>query len=212
MMTNGWIKLHRKMLEWEWYDHPTVSRIFIHCLLKANREEKQWRGKTILPGQLITSASKLGKELGLSRQQIRTGLATIQSTSEITIEATNNYTLITITNWQSHQQTNQPDNHPLNHRITTNKKDKKKRKEEYIGIPDWIDGGLWDEFLDIRKKKKAVNSPRALKAIINKLEKWKQQGLDPNKVVERSVVNSWKDVFVDQHLAKQQEKSNVKTF
>lgn len=142
------------MLDWEWYDHPTVGRIFIHCLLKANHEEKKWRGKTILPGQLITSASKLGKELGLSRQQIRTGLATIQSTSELTIETTNNYTLITITNWETHQQTNQPDNHPHNHQITTNKNNKNNNKDKNnIYAP--LFESFWNAYPLKKSKKKA---------------------------------------------------------
>jgi hypothetical protein len=48
---SGYIKLFRKLTEWEWYDQPATKVVFIHCLLKANWQEKTWRGKTIKPTQ-----------------------------------------------------------------------------------------------------------------------------------------------------------------
>lgn len=46
----GWIKLHRQLLTWEWYDEPNTLRLFLHLLLKANIEPKEWRGTMIQPG------------------------------------------------------------------------------------------------------------------------------------------------------------------
>ena len=50
----GWIKLHRKILDWEWYDDINTKVLFLHLLLTANHEEQKWRGKIIERGQLIT--------------------------------------------------------------------------------------------------------------------------------------------------------------
>ena len=52
---------------------------------------------------------------------------------------------------------------------------------------------LFIEFLEVRKKVKAVNSERAIKALINKLNKYE----DSIKIqmIEKSIINSWKDVF-----------------
>lgn len=49
------------------------------------------------------------------------------------------------------------------------------------------------EFLEMRDKIKAVNSERAIKALINKLNKYE----DSIKIqmIEKSIINSWKDVF-----------------
>ena len=41
-MGKGWIKLHRQFLEWEWYDEPNCTRVFLHCLLKANHKDKRY--------------------------------------------------------------------------------------------------------------------------------------------------------------------------
>ena len=46
-MQGGYIKLHRKLLEWCWYDDDTVFRLFIHILLKANYRAVKWHDITI---------------------------------------------------------------------------------------------------------------------------------------------------------------------
>ena len=38
----GWVKLHRKFLEWEWYDKSETVHLFLHCLLKANHKDKSY--------------------------------------------------------------------------------------------------------------------------------------------------------------------------
>ncbi len=62
-------------------------------------------------------------------------------------------------------------------------------------IPDWIDQELWEGFLEIRKKKKAVDSKQAIQLIINKLIGFREQGFDPNEIIKESIMNSWKSVF-----------------
>ena len=49
------------------------------------------------------------------------------------------------------------------------------------------------EFIEVRKKLKAVNSDRAINTLINKLNKYD----DDTKylMIEKSIVNSWKDVY-----------------
>lgn len=99
----GWIKIHRKILEWEWYDDNNVFRLFFHLLLTANYEEKSWHGITIGRGQIVTSVDNLSNQLGLSAQQTRTALNKLKSTEEITIKTTNKYTLITISKYEKYQ-------------------------------------------------------------------------------------------------------------
>lgn len=52
---------------------------------------------------------------------------------------------------------------------------------------------LFIEFIEVRKKLKAVNSERAINTLINKLNKYD----DDTKylMIEKSIVNSWKDVY-----------------
>ena len=34
---------HKKFLDWQWYDNANATRLFIHCLLKANHQDKKWQ-------------------------------------------------------------------------------------------------------------------------------------------------------------------------
>lgn len=51
---SGWIKLHRKITEWEWYSDANTFRVFMHLLLTANYEDKRWRNIDVKRGQIIT--------------------------------------------------------------------------------------------------------------------------------------------------------------
>ena len=120
----GWIKIHRKMVDWEWYLDINTKTLFFHLLLTANHKEKKWRGQTIERGQLITSISHLAKETGLTCQQIRTSLNKLKSTNEITTKATNKYTLINIEKYSDYQifeDENNKQNNIRNNKQTTNK-------------------------------------------------------------------------------------------
>ena len=131
MMSIGFIKLHRKLTEWEWYSDVNVCRVFLHLLLTANFENKKWRGVEISRGQVITSLEKLGKSTTLSIQQVRTALTKLKSTHEITIKATKLHTFITLTNYSLYQdkiiESNTPDNTQDNISATNEQQTSNKR-------------------------------------------------------------------------------------
>ena len=52
---------------------------------------------------------------------------------------------------------------------------------------------LFLEFLELRKKKKAVNSERAINMLIKKLSNYDDD--IKKQMIERSILNSWKDVY-----------------
>ena len=99
---NGFITLHRKFLEWEWYDDANTMRLFVHCLLKANWKERRWRGEVIPRGSFITSLGKLSEELHLTRKQVMRSLDKLVRTGEVTKKGTA-WTQITICKYESYQ-------------------------------------------------------------------------------------------------------------
>ena len=120
----GWIKIHRKMVKWEWYDDINTKVLFLHLLLTANHEDRKWRGITILRGQKLTSIQHLAKETKLTVMQTRTSLNKLKSTHEITIETTSKYTLITIEKYNDYQNKdndNNKQNNTRNNKRATNK-------------------------------------------------------------------------------------------
>ena len=103
-MEEGWIKIFRRFLEWEWYSETNMVRLFLHLLLKANFEDKRWRGIVIRRGQLVTSISNLHTETRLSERAVRTCLDRLVKTGEIDKQTTSQFTIITICKYEEYQQ------------------------------------------------------------------------------------------------------------
>ena len=92
---SGWVKIHRKINDWEWKKKPITLALFLHLIINANHKDKCWQGKLIKRGQLITGRKQLAAETGIPEQSIRTALDHLKSTREITIKSTNKYSIIT---------------------------------------------------------------------------------------------------------------------
>lgn len=134
---DGWVKLHRKLKDWEWYGIPEMVTLFVELLLSANYEDKEWRGIILKRGQLTTGRKELADATGLSQQTVRTCLKRMEATNEITIKSTNKFSVITLINWEDYNGDNdevtskstskstskntddgQPENHqPANHQL-----------------------------------------------------------------------------------------------
>ncbi len=128
---SGWLKLHRSLLEWEWYKDHNTRCVFIHCLLRANFEDCKWQGIVIPCGSFVTSIGNMAKEVGISPQNVRTSLGKLKSTSNLTIKTTNKYTVISVNNWDSYQDTNKQTNkQSTNNQQTTNNSIRNKERKE----------------------------------------------------------------------------------
>lgn len=103
----GFIKLHRKMLNWEWYDDINVKVLFLHCLLRANWEDQKWHNQIIPRGSFVTSIAHLAKEVKLTVKQTRLALDKLERTHELGKQTASQYTVISITNWDRWQQEGQ---------------------------------------------------------------------------------------------------------
>lgn len=127
----GWISLQRKFLAWRWFDDDAMVRFFIYLLLKANHADADWFATTIKRGQLVTSIDTISRELHKSAQQVRTMIKRLKSTSEITSESTNKYTIITICKYDYYQnlalETNKQTNKQTNKRATNGQQTNNKR-------------------------------------------------------------------------------------
>jgi len=113
----GWIKIQRKLLDWEWSSSPETMALWIHILLRANHEDKEWRGVTIPRGSFVTSVDNLSTSTGLTERQVRTNLNRLLSTSEIDKETTNKYTIISVCKYDDYQL-----NEELSDKQTTNER------------------------------------------------------------------------------------------
>lgn len=164
----GWIKIHRKFLDWEWYTDGHTMRVFIHLLLTASTKDKKWRGHTVPKGSVVIGRKKLAEKLKIGEQSVRTALKHLELTNEVTIKKTTQFSMITMVNWEEYQGANHPANQQLtidqptgNQRLTTSKESKESKEEDNRGE---IEDQLFDEFWKIYPKKRAGSKERALKA------------------------------------------------
>lgn len=100
---NGFVKLHRKMIEWGWYSDCVVKDVFLHILMVATFKPTKYLGYELKPGQAVIGRKKMANELGFSEQQIRTALKKLESTGEISLLTTNKFTIATVENWEFYQ-------------------------------------------------------------------------------------------------------------
>ncbi len=186
---SGWIKIHRKILEWEWYDDANTFRLFMHLILKANHKPKKYRGKEVGIGCLLTGRDILSTETGLSVRQVRTSLERLKSTNEVTIKTTSQGTEIKIVNYHKYQLTTSEttNERPTNDQQTTTNKNVKNNKEVIL-----------DEWIEYRRTiKKPLRKPtidKLLEDIENKTEDCVKY------VIENSIRNGWIGLFWDKYV------------
>lgn len=87
---------------WEWYENTNVFRLFYHCLLHTNLEDKRYCGKEIKAGQFVSSITRISAETGLTESQVRTALKKLKDTGYISTKSTNKYTIYTVNEYQKY--------------------------------------------------------------------------------------------------------------
>lgn len=82
-----------------------------------------------------------------------------------------------------------------NMQISAHTKEKRNIQKKIYLLPAFIKPETWDAFLEMRKKQKATPTVYAIELLINKLTTFKEQGQDPNEVLNQSIENNWKGLF-----------------
>jgi hypothetical protein len=123
----GWIKLHRKMTEWEWFQKSEMVHLFVHLLLMANHKPKPWQGIDIKRGQVVTGLKSLKKATGISTQTLRTCLSKLEKSGNLTSKSTNKYRIITLCNYETYQIAEAVDNKQTNKQLTINQQSTNKQ-------------------------------------------------------------------------------------
>ena len=208
MGLNGFIKIHRQIMEWGWYKDQNTKAVFLHLLLKANFKEREYKGVLLKPGQAIIGRKALAEQLGISEQCVRTALNRLKSTNEITIKSTNKFSVVTIENWEMYQSdesesTNESTNTLTNNQPTTNqqltnnqphlKNDKKDKNDKniYKDVPDNIKD-IFMEWVEMRNK---MDKPILSETGVSRaLEKLYSLSHDPDKqreLIGYAIYKNW---------------------
>ena len=201
----GYIKLYRQVMKWEWYDDANTFRLFIHLLLKANYEDAQWRGLTIKRGQLFTSIGHLSHELKISDKAIRIALDKLIKTKEVASKGANNGTMITICKYDIYQSSfnteGQTEGQTRGERGATNNNNNnnKEKKNKEIDLSflqkDFIP--IVEKWLIYKKEKKQeYKGQTSINTFCKKLIEYSNgDAIIAEAIIEQSIANNWAGIF-----------------
>lgn len=108
---NGYIKLFRKIRDWEWYRMPNTKVVFMEILLTANIRTVKYRGQSIVRGSLLATLDDIASATGLTKDEVRTALKNLKMSHTITTQKYMNKTLINVLNYELYQVSDAPSSH-----------------------------------------------------------------------------------------------------
>lgn len=145
-MAQGWIKIHRELMQhWLWDDRPFArGQAFIDLLMTVNHEDHRFllgsRPETVRKGSTITSIRKLAERWGWLRKKVAEFLGELEADGMISRKSDTKKTVITIENYSVYQEKggsrtaaesrSGDTEEPLTH---TNKNEKKKENRNGSG-------------------------------------------------------------------------------
>lgn len=213
----GWIKLHRRILDWEWFDDDATFKVFVWLLLNANREPQTWHGVPIGRGQIMTSIEKISKATNHSVRNIRTIIDRLKSTSELTIKSTNKFSIITICSYDSYQRS-ESDERQAERQASRQSSDKhyinkKEKNKEYINpLYPLFD----DDDADAENAQPTTNDPtpsEERKKVAPKKERFDVEAAiadEPDDI--KAILQRWIDYKKKQHNFSYKSEASFKAF
>ena len=208
---NGWIKLHRKIIDSAVFENPKILKLWIWCLCKASHKGyESMVGNQIVvlqEGQFIFGRKKASSELKIKESMVYKYIKLLEKLEMINIKSNNKFSIITIEKWAFYQFDNdeeqQQKEQQRNNKGTTkeqqrntnkNVKNVKNVKEIiYSDVPDLNEAII--AFIDYRKSIKKPMSDRAITLLLGKLNKMSNSVQEQIEILNQSILNGWQGIF-----------------
>ena len=208
---NGWIKLHRKIIDSAVFENPKILKLWIWCLCKASHKGyESMVGNQIVvlqEGQFIFGRKKASSELKIKESMVYKYIKLLEKLEMINIKSNNKFSIITIEKWAFYQFDNdeeqQQKEQQRNNKGTTkeqqrntnkNVKNVKNVKEIiYSDVPDLNEAII--AFIEYRKSIKKPMSDRAITLLLGKLNKMSNSVQEQIEILNQSILNGWQGIF-----------------
>lgn len=206
-MEGTYIKLYRDLLKKPIMQNPKLLQVWIWCLLKASHcEHFQTVGLQkihLLPGQFITGRFAGAKELNINPSSFWKYLTWLKNNESLDIKSNNKFSVITLTNWHLHQMDTPKGDSKNDNKKTTKRQQNDTNNNGNNGNNNISPYGdisndlaqVVDAFVEMRKKIKKPMTDRAIAMMLNKLHKMAQTDSVKLTILERSIINSWQDIY-----------------
>ena len=100
---NGYMKLFRKISEWEWYDDPVTFKVFLHFLITARCQDGSWHGIEIKRGEVLESLPSIALKNGLTVRNVRTAIHHLIDTNSVTIRKVGRCHIYKVSEYEKYQ-------------------------------------------------------------------------------------------------------------
>ncbi len=165
----GWIKLHRKIMDSAVFSDEKLLKVWIWCLLRANHRltTVMLNGEEIKlrPGQFIYGTRAASEELEMARTTFRRKMRVLQGVQNVALKTARRFTIAEVVNWKDYQQ-RRPAEGPKNGPQMAPDKNVRKNigsyrdtKCKHHGLENYMYSALTTEQL------KECSCPRCLKAL-----------------------------------------------
>jgi len=164
----GWVKLHRRSIKNGWLKNHKLWTLWTYCLMRASGIETQeieaYSQVKLRRGQFIFGLKRASRDLGMSLQSTRTCIKILESRGNINKQSNNQFSVITVLNYNSYNPLKNKTNTLSNKRLTCAqhtgnnmkerlKKDKERLKKKtgtsFAEVPSYGPRGLPQSVKDI---------------------------------------------------------------
>jgi hypothetical protein len=214
----GWIKLHRKVLE-----NPIACKdsdhlaVWNYILLNATHREYPvvFSGQRISlkPGQLITGRKVIAEKFKISESKVQRILKAFESEHQIEQTTSNENRLISVISWEEYQGLEQQVEQPVNNqrttdeqRVNTNKNVKNVKNERNTPpaqLPFSSDAFLfaWNEWVTHRNQQKKKLTQKSIEKQFKFLgQKTETEAIE---IIEHAIEKGWQGLYEIPVYAKQ---------
>ena len=206
---NGWIKIHRKIL-----DNPIVCKdpdhlaVWLYLLLEATHKDHEtlYGGKPIVlkPGQLISGRMKISRETKVEQHKVDRILKLFKNAQLIEQRSERYGSIISILNWNKYQDIEQQNEQRVSNeratseqRVSTKQeiKNGKKGKNIESDVPE----ELMEPFMEWAKMRAKINKPILSKSTVtralNSLYKLSKRTETQIAIINQSTDHCWQSFY-----------------
>ncbi|MEW6429579.1 MAG: hypothetical protein AB1568_16280 [Thermodesulfobacteriota bacterium] len=120
MPRQGYIKLHRKLLDNGIFKNPNLVQFWVYCLLKASHKEHTvmvgYQEVVLRPGEFLFGRKATAQELGQSEKVVRTSALIAAKIGLIrATQRASKYTVYSVVNWSTYQDVEQEQGQQVGH-------------------------------------------------------------------------------------------------
>lgn len=177
ILQRGYVRVFRKVEDSGLLAHPKALALFLYLLLNAAwkpfKHTTRWGIVEIRRGQIVTGRLMLAAKLKQSEQNIRTALKMLAKMEILTIQTTNDFSIITLVNYDKYQTLTSDLTSKVtsaspapNQRLTTEEEGNKGSIEEKEKEPDFFSPTkpiVWnplDDLFEILKSENVIVTER----------------------------------------------------